>query len=156
MARMPRAQAFRWEPVEGGDLWQAPTLRFQLDAAETLQLQERFTVVLQEFRVEVGDDPSWSNKLVITNMFGVEIIYINQHKSTPISSSFKKGAKIQRIRRMGAGEVIKGWEEGLLRMSQGEKARLGVRSDYAYGAMAVLSFQEQRTWEEVGSFLGVK
>jgi hypothetical protein len=37
--------------------------------------------------------------------------------------------------RIGTGEVIKGWDEGLLRMSQGEKATLGVRSDYAYGAL---------------------
>mmetsp|Transcript_65054 Transcript_65054/g.79604 ORF Transcript_65054/g.79604 Transcript_65054/m.79604 type:complete len:170 (-) Transcript_65054:87-596(-) len=35
--------------------------------------------------------------------------------------------------RIGVGEVIRGWDEGLVRMSQGEKAMLGVRSDFAFG-----------------------
>ena len=36
------------------------------------------------------------------------------------------------------GEVIPGWDEGLLRMSLGEKATLRVRSDMAYGPLACL------------------
>eukprot|EP00658_Telonema_sp_P-2_P039157 TRINITY_DN28004_c0_g1_i2.p1 TRINITY_DN28004_c0_g1~~TRINITY_DN28004_c0_g1_i2.p1 ORF type:complete len:172 (+),score=50.67 TRINITY_DN28004_c0_g1_i2:251-766(+) len=37
----------------------------------------------------------------------------------------------------GAGEVIKGWDDGLLRMSLGETAKLEISSDLAYGEMGV-------------------
>jgi len=33
---------------------------------------------------------------------------------------------------VGVGDVIKGWEEGILRMTQGEKARFEISSSYAY------------------------
>jgi len=35
---------------------------------------------------------------------------------------------------VGLGKVIRGWDEGFLSMSQGEKARLEMTGDYAYGA----------------------
>merc|ERR1712224_526273 len=35
---------------------------------------------------------------------------------------------------LGAGQVIKGWDEGVQRMSLGEKAKLIISADYAYGA----------------------
>ncbi|EAW13393.1 FKBP-type peptidyl-prolyl cis-trans isomerase [Aspergillus clavatus NRRL 1] len=34
---------------------------------------------------------------------------------------------------IGAGEVIKGWDEGVPQMSLGEKAILTISGDYAYG-----------------------
>lgn len=36
--------------------------------------------------------------------------------------------------RLGMNEVIRGWDEGLALMSLGEKARLTITPDYAYGA----------------------
>ncbi|XP_023148065.1 peptidyl-prolyl cis-trans isomerase Fkbp12-like [Amphiprion ocellaris] len=36
--------------------------------------------------------------------------------------------------RLGEGEVIRGWDEGVARMSCGELARLTCSPDYAYGA----------------------
>ena len=38
---------------------------------------------------------------------------------------------------LGMGEVIKGWDEGVARMSLGEKAILTCPPDYAYGNQAV-------------------
>lgn len=35
---------------------------------------------------------------------------------------------------VGLGQVIKGWDEGVLSMKLGEKARLTCSPDYAYGA----------------------
>ncbi|KAH9582092.1 FKBP-type peptidyl-prolyl cis-trans isomerase domain [Trypanosoma melophagium] len=35
--------------------------------------------------------------------------------------------------RVGLGQVIRGWDEGVLQMSIGEKAELTLSSDYAYG-----------------------
>lgn len=36
--------------------------------------------------------------------------------------------------RIGVGQVIKGWEEGVAQMSKGEHAKLTCTPDYAYGA----------------------
>ncbi|KAL4708661.1 hypothetical protein ACJJTC_008187 [Scirpophaga incertulas] len=35
--------------------------------------------------------------------------------------------------KIGKGEVIRGWDEGVARMSMGERAKLTCTSDYAYG-----------------------
>ncbi|CAI2190712.1 18632_t:CDS:2, partial [Funneliformis geosporum] len=36
--------------------------------------------------------------------------------------------------RIGVGEVIQGWDEGVVQLSLGQKARLIITSDYAYGS----------------------
>ncbi|KAF2134073.1 putative FK506-binding protein 1 [Dothidotthia symphoricarpi CBS 119687] len=38
---------------------------------------------------------------------------------------------------IGVGRVIQGWDEGVPTMKLGEKARLDISSDYAYGSQAV-------------------
>ena len=35
---------------------------------------------------------------------------------------------------VGKGSVIRGWDEGVLKLSRGERAMLIMSSDYAYGA----------------------
>jgi FK506-binding protein 1 len=35
---------------------------------------------------------------------------------------------------IGVGQVIRGWDEGVMTMSLGEKATLRISSDYGYGA----------------------
>jgi FK506-binding protein 1 len=35
---------------------------------------------------------------------------------------------------IGIGQVIRGWDEGVLQMSLGEKAMLRISSDYGYGS----------------------
>lgn len=35
---------------------------------------------------------------------------------------------------IGRGRVIRGWDEGVMEMSMGERSKLTIRSDYAYGA----------------------
>ena len=35
---------------------------------------------------------------------------------------------------IGVGQVIKGWDQGVMTMSKGEKAVLHITSDYGYGA----------------------
>lgn len=36
--------------------------------------------------------------------------------------------------KLGAGEVIRGWDEGVARMSLGQKVRMTISPDYGYGA----------------------
>lgn len=39
--------------------------------------------------------------------------------------------------KLGAGQVIKGWDEGFKKLSIGDKARLTISSDFAYGAAGI-------------------
>ncbi|MEW5302320.1 MAG: hypothetical protein WDW38_000341 [Sanguina aurantia] len=39
--------------------------------------------------------------------------------------------------RLGKGEVIKGWDEGVKQMSKGQRAMLTITSDFAYGANGI-------------------
>ncbi|XP_029454329.1 peptidyl-prolyl cis-trans isomerase FKBP3 [Rhinatrema bivittatum] len=48
------------------------------------------------------------------------------------SSKKKKTAKPLNFK-VGVGKVIRGWDEALLTMSKGEKARLEIESEWAYG-----------------------
>ena len=36
---------------------------------------------------------------------------------------------------IGTGQVIKGWDLGIMAMKLGEKAELTIKSEYAYGEM---------------------
>lgn len=47
-------------------------------------------------------------------------------------SSVSRGTPFQFV--IGIGQVIKGWDEGVMEMSLGEKATLKITSDYGYGA----------------------
>ncbi|KEG12198.1 peptidylprolyl isomerase [Trypanosoma grayi] len=42
--------------------------------------------------------------------------------------------------KVGCGQVIRGWDEGMLQMSTGEKARLTMSGDYAYGDRGFLAW----------------
>ncbi|KAK8814846.1 FKBP-type peptidyl-prolyl cis-trans isomerase Fkh1 [Blastocystis sp. ATCC 50177/Nand II] len=50
-------------------------------------------------------------------------------------SSRTRGRPFQFV--IGIGHVIKGWDEGVMTMSLGEKAKLTLSPDYAYGAAGV-------------------
>lgn len=50
---------------------------------------------------------------------------------TKFDSSYDRGAPFSF--KIGKGEVIKGWDEGVMTMSLGEKAILHITSDFGYG-----------------------
>lgn len=52
-------------------------------------------------------------------------------KGKQVDSSVGRGDFITQI---GTGQVIRGWDEGVLDMSLGEKSTLMISSDYGYGA----------------------
>jgi len=52
-------------------------------------------------------------------------------KGKLFDSSSKRNEDFKTV--IGVGQVIKGWDEGVITMSLGEKARLTISSDYAYG-----------------------
>jgi FK506-binding protein 1 len=47
-------------------------------------------------------------------------------------SSVSRGKPFQFV--IGIGQVIQGWDEGVMKMSLGEKANLKISSDYGYGS----------------------
>ncbi|MCJ1360844.1 MAG: hypothetical protein MMC33_010853 [Icmadophila ericetorum] len=56
--------------------------------------------------------------------------YENDHKGKQFDTSIGRGVfKIT----IGEGKVIKGWDEGVMEMSLGEKAIFTISEDYAYG-----------------------
>ena len=50
---------------------------------------------------------------------------------TVFDSSVRKGRPFKF--RIGVGAVIRGWDEGVMTMSLGEKAKLTITGDFAYG-----------------------
>merc|ERR1712139_136801 len=55
-----------------------------------------------------------------------------QTNGTKFDSSHDRGAPFST--EIGVGKVIKGWDEGVMQMCQGEKALLKITSDCAFGA----------------------
>lgn len=60
--------------------------------------------------------------------------YVGTLKSngTKFDSSIDRGTPFSF--KIGKGEVIRGWDEGVMKMTLGEKAKLDITSDYGYGA----------------------
>ena len=52
---------------------------------------------------------------------------------TKFDSSVDKGRPFSFT--IGVGQVIKGWDEGVIQMSLGEKATLAITSDFGYGLL---------------------
>merc|ERR1712100_575377 len=50
---------------------------------------------------------------------------------TKFDSSRDRGSPFQFT--IGVGQVIKGWDEGVIQMSLGQRAKLSITSDYGYG-----------------------
>lgn len=58
--------------------------------------------------------------------------YLNQVGGKKFDSSVERGQPLNFM--VGVGQVIKGWDEGLLQMSVGEKAVLTISPEYGYGS----------------------
>eukprot|EP00467_Chlorarachnion_reptans_P025119 CAMPEP_0114490860 /NCGR_PEP_ID=MMETSP0109-20121206/2678_1 /TAXON_ID=29199 /ORGANISM="Chlorarachnion reptans, Strain CCCM449" /LENGTH=124 /DNA_ID=CAMNT_0001667527 /DNA_START=15 /DNA_END=389 /DNA_ORIENTATION=- len=57
--------------------------------------------------------------------------YLHGQPDKVFDSSVRRGTPFKF--RIGIGHVIQGWDEGVIKMSLGEKAKLEIASDYAYG-----------------------
>jgi len=51
---------------------------------------------------------------------------------TVFDSSYQRGEPLEFV--LGAGQVIRGWDEGILKLNKGAKATFTISPDYAYGA----------------------
>eukprot|EP00913_Durusdinium_trenchii_P029169 g27345.t1 len=58
--------------------------------------------------------------------------YVGTFKTGEVFDSSRKAGQPIGFQ-VGLGQVIRGWDEGVMQMSLGEKARLDITSDFAYG-----------------------
>lgn len=65
----------------------------------------------------------------------VPAIVTNTTIGTEFDASYNRGQPLSFT--VGKGQVIKGWDEGLLDMCPGEKRKLTIQAEWAYGARAM-------------------
>jgi FK506-binding protein 1 len=62
---------------------------------------------------------------------------VSMHYVGTLASGKKFDSSVDRgqqfVTQIGVGRVIKGWDEGVVQMSLGEKAKLTITPDYGYG-----------------------
>jgi len=86
---------------------------------------------LKYIDVKIGDGPE-AKKGMIVSVHYTGWLYKNGTKGAEFDSSAKAGKPI--TFRLGAGQVIKGWDEGVAGMKVGGKRTLIIPSELGYGA----------------------
>ncbi|KAF5657939.1 peptidylprolyl isomerase [Fusarium heterosporum] len=83
--------------------------------------------------IKEGDGPSPQNGQTVTMEYTgwIKDTSKPENKGNQFDSSVGRGDFVVKI---GVGQVIKGWDEGVTQMKLGEKAQLDITSDYGYGA----------------------
>lgn len=92
-------------------------------------ISKGFEITNSGLRYKITDKGNGSSSIVGKN---VKVHYKGQLiDGTVFDSSFKRNEPIEFT--LGIGQVIKGWDEGLALLSEGDKARFIIPSDLAYG-----------------------
>jgi FKBP-type peptidyl-prolyl cis-trans isomerase len=92
-------------------------------------ISKGFEVTTSGLRYKITDKGNGNYAVVGKN---VKVHYKGQLiDGTVFDSSFKRNEPIEFT--LGIGQVIKGWDEGLALLSEGDKARFIIPSDLAYG-----------------------
>ncbi|KAM0350091.1 hypothetical protein ACHAPU_003254 [Fusarium lateritium] len=83
--------------------------------------------------IKEGDGPSPQNGQTVTMEYTgwIKDESKPENKGKQFDSSVGRGDFIVKI---GVGQVIKGWDEGVTQMKLNEKAQLDITPDYGYGA----------------------
>ena len=93
------------------------------------KISKGFEVTSSGLRYKITDKGNGNSAVVGKN---VKVHYKGQLiDGTVFDSSFKRNEPIEFT--LGIGQVIKGWDEGLALLSEGDKARFIIPSDLAYG-----------------------
>uniref|UniRef100_A0A7S4DFR9 peptidylprolyl isomerase n=1 Tax=Lotharella globosa TaxID=91324 RepID=A0A7S4DFR9_9EUKA len=90
-------------------------------------------LLLREMGVEVKTIKAGDGKTFPKQGDLLTMHYVGTLKDgTKFDSSRDRGKPFQFT--IGVGQVIRGWDEGVMKMSLGEKAKLEITSDYGYGS----------------------
>lgn len=78
----------------------------------------------------------WIFKPALLNLQFIQFIhFLKLEDGKQIDSSRDRGRPFEFT--IGKGEVIKGWDEGVAKMSVGQRAKLTISSDLGYGAKGI-------------------
>jgi peptidylprolyl isomerase len=116
----------------------APVLN--LNQEQTINNEESLEVnkniIMEEKNIENNTNSSETSEKVVKNGDTVFVHYTGTlENGTKFDSSLDRGQPFDFV--VGAGRVIKGWDQGLLGMKVGEKKRLVLPPDLAYGPAGV-------------------
>ncbi|KAG5656431.1 hypothetical protein KAF25_000018 [Fusarium avenaceum] len=91
------------------------------------------TMGVEKTIITEGDGPSPTNGQTVSMEYTGWLKDPSQpeNKGKQFDSSVGRGDFVVKI---GVGQVIKGWDEGVTQMKLNEKARLDITPDYGYGA----------------------
>ncbi|CAJ0549400.1 Ff.00g030130.m01.CDS01 [Fusarium sp. VM40] len=91
------------------------------------------TMGVEKTIITEGDGPSPTNGQTVTMEYTGWLKDTSQpeNKGKQFDSSVGRGDFVVKI---GVGQVIKGWDEGVTQMKLNEKATLDITPDYGYGA----------------------
>ncbi|GJN79978.1 peptidyl-prolyl cis-trans isomerase [Purpureocillium lilacinum] len=78
-----------------------------------------------------GDQPTKGDTVTIEYTGWLKDTSKPDSKGNKFDSSVGRGDFVVKI---GVGQVIKGWDEGVTQMQVGEKATLDISADFGYGA----------------------
>ncbi|KAJ5022704.1 hypothetical protein PSV08DRAFT_323389 [Bipolaris maydis] len=86
---------------------------------------------VQKTIIQEGNGPSPKQGDTVTMEYTGWLKDASTDKGKQFDSTTGRGPFQTQI---GVGRVIKGWDEGVVQMKLGEKARLDITSDFAYGS----------------------
>jgi FK506-binding protein 2 len=87
---------------------------------------------LQHLKTEVVVSVECSRKTVAGDKINVHYRGTLESDGSEFDASYNRGQPLSFA--VGQGQVIKGWDQGLLDMCPGEKRKLTIQPDWAYGA----------------------
>ncbi|KAF2260420.1 hypothetical protein CC78DRAFT_501655 [Lojkania enalia] len=93
-------------------------------------------VINNEFlKTEVTEPVECSRKTVAGDKINVHYRGTLESDGSEFDASYNRGQPLSFT--VGQGQVIKGWDQGLLDMCPGEKRKLTIQPDWAYGSRGV-------------------
>ncbi|KAF2402817.1 hypothetical protein EJ06DRAFT_527795 [Trichodelitschia bisporula] len=109
-------------------------MRFSLLTAASLLLASA-SALDKPLNIEVTQPAECSRKTVRGDRIDVHYRGTLESDGTEFDASYNRGQPLSFT--VGKGQVIKGWDEGLLDMCPGEKRKLTIQPEWAYGARAM-------------------
>ncbi|KAF2000194.1 hypothetical protein P154DRAFT_435587 [Amniculicola lignicola CBS 123094] len=95
-----------------------------------------FAIINNEFlKTEVIVGKECTRKTQEGDKINVHYIGTLDSDGTEFDQSYNRGQPLSFV--VGKGQVIKGWDQGLLDMCPGEKWKLTIQPDWAYGSRAM-------------------
>jgi len=110
-------------------------MRSTIFAAAALLLAPFALALDKPLNIEVTTPAECTRKTQAGDKIDVHYRGTLESDGTEFDASYNRGQPLSFV--VGKGQVIKGWDQGLLDMCPGEKRKLTIQPDWAYGARAM-------------------